>query len=186
MTTFENEKFKLEIENDEFPINPRENDNLSEMICFQNRYNLGDAHNYQSNDFSGWDEMKKGILKSKNPAIILPLHLYDHSGITISTIPFTCRWDSGQVGYVLVTKEKVYSEYKVKRITKKLIEKINRIILCEVEEYDNFISDNVYSYNLLNKNTCEEDSCGGFYGSDIKKNGMLDYIGIEAVNSLAL
>ena len=186
MTTFENEKYKLVIENDEFPTNPRENDNLSEMICFHNRYNLGDNHNYQSNEFSCWDEMKKGILKSKNPAIILPLYLYDHSGITISTSPFSCRWDSGQVGYVLVSKEKVYSEYKVKRITEKLIEKINRIVLSEVEEYDNYLNCEVYGYTLLNKLTGETDCCFGFNGSEIKNNGMLEYIGIEASNSLAL
>jgi hypothetical protein len=186
MTTFENEKFKLVIENDEFPTNPRENDNFSEMICFHNRYILGDVHNYQSNDFNGWDEMKKEISKSKNPAIILPLYLYDHSGITISTYSFGCRWDSGQVGYVLVTKEKVYSEYKVKRISRKLMKKLNSVTLSEVDEYDNYLTGDVYTFNLLNKITGEEDSCCGFYGSDIKKNGMLDYIGIEAENSLAL
>jgi hypothetical protein len=29
-----------------------------------------------------------------------PIYAYIHSGVTISTEPFTCRWDSGVIGYV--------------------------------------------------------------------------------------
>jgi hypothetical protein len=32
--------------------------------------------------------------------VILPLYLYDHGGITISCSPFSCPWDSGQVGWI--------------------------------------------------------------------------------------
>jgi hypothetical protein len=32
--------------------------------------------------------------------VILPLYLYDHSGITMSCGPFSCPWDSGQVGII--------------------------------------------------------------------------------------
>jgi hypothetical protein len=40
--------------------------------------------------------------------VVLPLYLYDHSGLTISTSPFSCRWDSGQVGYIHTTFEQVF------------------------------------------------------------------------------
>jgi hypothetical protein len=184
MNTFENENYKLEIIVDEFPTNPRENDNLTEMICFHNRYNLGDKHNFTSADFNGWDDMLTTIQKTKNPAIILSLHLFDHSGITISTSRFGCRWDSGQIGYVYITKEKVYSEYNVKRISRKLMKKLNTLILGEVDVYDNYLTGEVYGYSLLNKQTGETDSCFGFYGSDINCNGIIDCIGLEAANSL--
>lgn len=36
---------------------------------------------------------------------ILPLYLYDHSGITMSTTSFNDRWDSGQVGYIYASRE---------------------------------------------------------------------------------
>lgn len=42
--------------------------------------------------------------------IILPLYLYDHGGITISTRPFSCPWDSGQVGYIYASKDKFRKE----------------------------------------------------------------------------
>jgi len=51
--------------------------------------------------------------------IILPLYLYDHSGITMNTTGFSCGWDSGQVGYIVMSYEKIRKEYNWKNITKK-------------------------------------------------------------------
>ena len=187
METFENDNYKLEIDIDCDPTNPREEfDNLSEMVCFHKRYNLGDDHEYNHNDYNGWDEMEKAIEKNEDPAILWPVYLMDHSGISISTAPFGCPWDSGQVGFVFVSKEKIRKEYSVKRVTKKLMEKVKDLILGEVKTYDQYLTGDVYSYNLLNKRTNEEDRCSGFYGSDIKQNGILDYIGTDVASSLML
>lgn len=43
--------------------------------------------------------------------IALPLYLYDHSGITVSTTPFSCPWDSGFFGIIAVDVEKVKTKY---------------------------------------------------------------------------
>jgi hypothetical protein len=171
----------LEVTQDESPYNPREDDNLSTMICFHGRYRLGDKHEYNSNDYSGWDEMEAAIIKNEKTAIILPLYLYDHSGITISTTEFSCRWDSGQVGFVFVSKEKLKTEYSVKKITQQIIEKATKVLLAEIETYDHYISGEVYSYTLLDENGKVEDSCSGFFGWDIKTNGILDSIDAELV-----
>lgn len=88
-------KYRIEIFYDEFGDSPRNWDNLGTMICFHNRYTLGDKHDYDTDDYNGWGEMEKAIIKDNDVAIILPLYLYDHSGITIATSPFGCRWDSG-------------------------------------------------------------------------------------------
>ena len=95
----------LEVFLDEYPQNPREDDNLTTMICFHKRYNLGDKHDYQHRDYSGWEEQRKDIEKKENTCVILPLYLYDHSGITISTSPFSCNFDSGKIGFVIVDKD---------------------------------------------------------------------------------
>ncbi|SHF15500.1 hypothetical protein SAMN02745133_01946 [Desulforamulus putei DSM 12395] len=42
--------------------------------------------------------------------IILPLYLYDHSGITMNTTGFSCPWDSGQVGWIYCSKERFRKE----------------------------------------------------------------------------
>jgi hypothetical protein len=43
--------------------------------------------------------------------VILPLYLYDHGGITMSTGSFGDPWDSGQVGFIYVSKEKARKEF---------------------------------------------------------------------------
>jgi hypothetical protein len=120
--------------------NPRSWDNLGKMVCFHNRYDLGDEHTYDHRDYNGWEEMKNAIIKEEDVAVILPLYLYDHSGITMSTSPFSCRWDSGQVGWYFVSKKKVREEYKVKRISKELIEKVTELLESEVKTYDMYLT----------------------------------------------
>jgi hypothetical protein len=120
--------------------NPRSWDNLGTMVCFHNRYDLGDNHHYNHNNYNGWDEMKNSITKEEDVAVILPLYLYDHSGITMSTSPFSCRWDSGQVGWTFVSKKKIREEYGVKRISKELIEKVTEMLEGEVRTYDMYLT----------------------------------------------
>ncbi len=120
--------------------NPRSWDNLGTMVCFHNRYDLGDKHDYNHNNYNGWDEMKNSITKEEDVAVILPLYLYDHGGITMSTSPFSCRWDSGQVGWTFVSKKKIREEYGVKRISKELIEKVTEMLEGEIRTYDMYLT----------------------------------------------
>ena len=166
----------LRIFADESPMNPREWDNLSKMICFHSRYSLGDKHDYSSKDYTSWDAMKQGILKKeKDVAVILPLYLYDHSGITMKTTPFGCRWDSGQVGFVIVTRKAIRDNWMKKRVTKELIKRAEELALGEVNTYDQYISGDTYRFEYLVDGEVK-DSVGEFYGSNYQENGILDYI----------
>ena len=178
--------YKLEIFQDETYDSPRSWDNLGTMICFHGRYNLGDKHDYNHRDYSGWEEQKKEISKQENVCVILPLYLYDHSGITMNTTGFSCGWDSGQVGWILVSKEKVKSEYGVKRITKDIIEKVTNVLKGEVETYDQYLTGDVYGYRVSKVEKCDKgcehdeevDSCWGFYGEkSVEEEGssVLEY-----------
>lgn len=162
----------------------RENDNLTKMICFHSRYRLGDEHDYRSQNYEGWAEMQKDIERNENVAIIRPLFMYDHSGVTISTSPFDCRWDSGQIGFVLVTKEQARENFGVKRISKKKLERIEKILDAEVETYDQELRGDVYGFVIYDENDEELDRCGGFYGTNFKENGMLDNVDREFVEAM--
>ncbi len=102
---------RLKVLHDRSADSPRNWDNLGKMICFHRGYDLGDKHNYNADDYNSWGEIEKAIIKEENPAVILPLYMYDHSGISISTSPFGCRWDSGQIGFVLVSKKQALEEF---------------------------------------------------------------------------
>jgi hypothetical protein len=170
--------YTMEIFQDEDPANPRtEWDNLGTMVCFHGRYNLGDEHDYDSNDFDTWEELKKQIIKDEDPAVILPIYLYDHSGITISTSPFGCRWDSGQIGFIYLSKQRAREEYGFKRMSAKMKERITNYLDGEVDTYDQYLTGEVYGFDIMEGDEVIE-SVSGYYGEESAieaANDMLKY-----------
>jgi hypothetical protein len=153
-------KYRIDIISDDDPEDPRGWDNLGTMVCFHRRYNLGDKHNFDEPS-----EARDFLKDKKARHIVLPLYLYDHSGITMNTTGFSCPWDSGQVGWIYITREKVRKEYGCKRVTKKMVEKIKGYLRNEVETYDQYLTGDVYGFRITDEETEEEmDSCWGFFG----------------------
>jgi len=184
METFKlNNGRTLGVEYCEWAESPREWDNLTKCIFFGTYSHVGDKHNYNSNDYNGWNEMEQDIIKREQPVIIKKVYMYVHSGATISLEPFACPWDSGVLGFVIITKEDLKKEYNWKVITKKrlesVLENINNVLKGEIEVLDAYISGDVYEFSIQDENGETEDSCGGFYGFDIKTNGILDHLSIE-------
>lgn len=159
--------YTIEIHTDEDPINPRtEWDNAGIMACFHRRYTLGDKqdkHGLRHEDFAGWDEMEAHIFKEKDAAIVLPLYLYDHSGITMRHFPFECRWDSGQVGFIYITKDDVRKNWDVKYVTKKSLAKAKACLIAEVQTYDDYLTGNVFGVVVKDPEGEEIHSCWGYY-----------------------
>ena len=134
----------LKIFADENPDNPRSWDNMATLICFHRRYTLGDKHDYVHGDYTGWDEMEKAIKRKEKAVIIKPLYMYDHSGVTISTSPFSCNWDSGKIGFAIVTRKQILECFGVKRITKAILERAEKNLAGEIETYDQYLRGEVY------------------------------------------
>ena len=180
---YKKENLELRIFQDEDPESPREWDNLGKMVCFRSRYNLGDEHDF--NNPKAFEE----FIKEKK-AVVLPLYLYDHGGLTISTQPFPCPWDSGQIGWIYCDYETIKKEYGCKYITKKIIEKVRECLKSEINTYDQYLIGDVFCFEIIEKVVCGEckhihennlNSCGGFYGMDWRNNGLLDNVGIESL-----
>jgi hypothetical protein len=110
----ENEKFRLRVFYDDHPENPREWDNLGTMVCSHRRYDLGDEQAKNTELYSSWEEwLENEVLEpngGEDEVVVLPLYLYDHSGITMNTSGFSCPWDSGQVGWIYCTKKRFREE----------------------------------------------------------------------------
>lgn len=148
--------YNLQVFRDEYAENPREWDNLGKMVCWHRRYNLGDKHDYESpQDFYESDEYK-------NALVILPVYLYDHSGITISNSDFGDRWDIGQIGYIFVTKDKAQEEYGL--LNETTTELIRERLMSETKMYDQYLQGDCYAFRITDENGDEIDGCGGFSG----------------------
>ena len=181
----------IEISQDTNCESPRLWDNLSTMIFFGNHKHLGDSHDIELPSFNSRQDFIEGgaeILKKKlNVASISPVHLYSHSGTCIGTsdgYPFNCPWDSGTIGFVVVTKEDIRENWNIKRVTKQYIQEAQKIANSEVEVLNYWISGEVYSYTILDEDENIIDSCGGFFGDDMNTNGMKEYIDEKFHNSL--
>lgn len=162
-------KYKIEItqETDCEVFNPRQDDNLGTMICFHNRYVLGDKdHGYSTDDYNSFEEMEQAIWKNENAGVVLPLYLLDHSGITMNTTGFSCPWDSGQIGFIFISKEKMRYEYSCKRVSMKLSRRVAGYLKSEVQTYDQYLTGDIWHYCITNTETDEEvDAVGGYFGS---------------------
>ena len=174
--TIEYKGHSINITQDAIGDSPREWDNLATLVCFHGRYELGDKdHGYVQSDYESFDELETAILRDNPNAIVLPLSLYDHSGITIKVGHFDCPWDSGQVGFAFLSLKKARENYGWKRITAKRREKLETYIRNEVKTYDDFLTGNVYGFNVTDANgdDIEDGSCYGFYGYDHEKSELL-------------
>jgi hypothetical protein len=150
------------------------------MVCFHKNYKLGDDHKYDRNDYNSWEELLSAIERDNPSGLIYePLYLYDHGGTTISTSPFSCKWDSGQVGYIYASKDSIRKEFGVKRLTKGVLERAYKVMEGEVRVYDQYLTGDVYGFIIKGEDGETEDSCWGFYGSDPCTNGMLDRLSGE-------
>lgn len=219
--------YKLKIKQDTYPDSPRNWDNLGHMVCWHNRYNLGDENRRDApedwlrelaenldpsladrlaywEEGNGWTQLYN---KASEPmaavaaadrkvqelimavidkhTVMLPLYLYDHSGLSMNTGGFSCPWDSGQVGYIYATREAILKEFSVKKLTEEPRAKVERILRGEVKTYSQYLEGDVYGYVIyeideecdcdpepwLTSCTCTShaevvDSCWGYFGSD--------------------
>jgi len=163
-------------------MNPREEyDNVGTMYCEHGRYSLGDKDAEDIRDEDG-NLPKKGY-------VILPLYLYDHSGITMSTGRFSCPWDSGQVGYIYASRETILKEWggKSKILTKKIREQAIKYLEGEVETYDQYLTGDVWGVcydtfiNVADSmddepewEIDEDDACWGYFGSEYAEQELKD------------
>jgi hypothetical protein len=180
--TIEHMGYTIELHQDEDTIDPREDyDHLGHMVCWHRCYNLGDeqpiqspeawlidlAADYNPSDREIEDEEAAWKILEKH-IVCLPLYLYDHSGITMNTGGFSCPWDSGQVGWIYVTRKEMLKEWSRKKWSKKLWGKAVDLLESEVKTYDDYLTGNVYGYVILDPDGEDVDSCWGFYGDPNK------------------
>lgn len=108
--------------------------------------------------------------------ITLPLYLMDHSGLAMQTTSFNDPWDSGQVGWIYVSKEDALKEFGGEKMTGALRKKAEDLMRSEVAAYDSYLRGECYGFELY-KNGELTDSCWGFMGdlADVCKD-MAEYL----------
>jgi hypothetical protein len=183
-------KYELKVVQDESPESPREWDNVTTMVCIGKYGYLGDKHEYKRDNFNSWDELKEQICKDYNVFMIKPLYVYEHGGITISTSPNSCRFDTSFVGFIFI-EEKQWMSMMGEDMDRSE-DRLNRIIDSELETYDKYLQGEVYGYEIYEVEACDKghehktlvESCWGFYDEgDCESEGqsMIEHLEKEVV-----
>jgi len=157
-----------------------EYDLFGTVSCFHRNYNLS---SYNS-DFTDKEDLKRHI--SLKNVISLPVYLYDHSGITINTTGFIFSWDSGQIGYIHITKEEIYKEFNVKRISSALLKKVYENLKGTISFINDYLTGNIHYFEVID--TDSEEILEAVYGyvgnSDICLNaGIFEAKSILSFNT---
>jgi len=170
--TLQVSRLTVHVDLDPEPCDPREWDNLGTMVCLHRRYALGDSHDYRAEDHGGWNDLEQHILRDHPGAVVLPLYMLDHSGLTMSTTDSLFRafdpagWDWGQVGFIYASAETIRAEYGVKRISRRLRALAKDVLRAEVEEYDRYLRGDCYAFTIEGPDGAVLDSCCGLVGLD--------------------
>lgn len=166
------ETFKIEVIYDQEPDDPRAWSNIGKMVCAHKKYRLGDNTaktgidlNRTYGEYAGWSDVESHLRSSLGAQVVLPLFLYDHSGITMQTKPFSCSWDSGQVGFIYATAEDIQEAAGNSVPEKDLIEWATKRLESEVETYNKYLTGETYGYVVTTESGGHYDSCYGFYGT---------------------
>lgn len=164
----------VEVFPDSEPQNPRDWDNYGIVACAHRRYSLSDeGAEIPSNEFASWDEVEQYLIKECGAEVILPLWLYDHGGISISTRSFIGRahhanWDSGRVGFIYATRDTITCMQGWKKLTKERRAKVEKYLRGEIDIYDQYLTGDVFGYSVAVDGEVV-DSCYGFFGEEFAK-----------------
>lgn len=114
--------------------------------------------------------------------LMLPLYLYDHGGITMSCNDFHDIWDSGQVGFIFMTKDQAAKEYDTDTEKRAL-----DYMAGEVRTYAQYLEGDCWGYSIdrptEDVDESEEtifdediDSCWGFFGHEYAKQSAIEAV----------
>lgn len=149
METINYRGYIIEIGRDEFPPSPREWDNFGTFCLFHNRYTPPNESWIRESDFENGEEFLELVKKESEGGIYLTVYMLDHSEVWFSTTSFNDRWDSGQVGYIYVSGDRIKSEYK--ELTPESLKIAEKVLKNEVERYGKYANGEVYYFTVRSK-----------------------------------
>jgi hypothetical protein len=108
-----------------------------------------------------------------------PLYMLDHSGVRLSLKPFSCPWDSGQVGIVGITRAQ-WDATQTEPWTgvRSQWERAKLNATGDIDCLDRYMNGDMWGSEVVDDTGEVVNGCWGFYGTDWD-NGMADHIDEE-------
>lgn len=128
------------------------------------RYELGERISCPDDQ----ESLESEIRVDYPEAVILPVYVYEHSGIRLFTGSFSCRWDSGQVGVIWRERplDQRYDDATKAWVPCATPEEglaaTERMLKTIVASMDAIVSGSVYGYVIKDPEDDHAGSCWGF------------------------
>ena len=103
---------------------------------------------------------------------VLPVHVYEHGGIAMSTGSFSCKWDSGQSGFIYSDKTRACDLAGKKRMSKAVEKRVYEAMKGHIKYRDALCQGQVFGYSW------EYGGCSGFVEVEYPRDR--DYMMSEA------
>lgn len=107
--------------------------------------------------------------------ILEPISLYEHTGLTYS-LGVKYGWDSGVVGFIFVSKNKIREVYGCRKVTKSVRNRVVEDLKNEVDSYNKWANGEVFEYKLSDFEGNQIDSCCGFYEDVYDEKTMYEMV----------
>jgi hypothetical protein len=124
--------------------------------------------NPDNRDFGGLNTSDAPEEGSEDWAFLFPLYGFSHGGQCVSISPYGCKWDSGQIGFVGITKDSL-KNYFGKDKTEKEARGCIEAFLTDLNFY---LAGDAWVVQIQQK-TCDKcdtwetiESVGGYFGRD--------------------
>jgi len=152
--------YYYEVTNDLMADCPRTWDNVGTIAAWHRRYSMGDVQ--PTEEPLDW---ARNIKRQEPSAVIMPVYMYEHSGITVSHTPFFCPWDSGQLGYMYTTLERYNQRMGTdwRRLSNNRRDIMREQLIAELSTYDKFLSGDVYQVTIFDDDGEYIDGESGYY-----------------------
>lgn len=96
----------------------------------------------------------------------LPVFAYIHSGVALNTSGFSCPWDSGQSGFIYITKATALAWQGGEVLTAKRRARALDSLQSVVKMYSQWLGGECYGYIIEDSEGEELSSCWGFIGQE--------------------
>ena len=193
------EHFVVNIEQDFMPESPREWEHLGTIVGKHRRYQLADVEedydgmlellcvdhekcpaklraSYEDGDDYYDDIERRAWRFIEQRYCILPVYMYEHGDIMLSTAPFSCQWDSGQLGYIYVRKDEALAKMGKKKWTKKVQQQVESILEVEINEYSQYISGDIWCFQIEDSQGELIEMAGNIFGIEHCVDGVKEVV----------
>jgi hypothetical protein len=155
---------KVEVYHDEGAMNPiHDFDMATGFYFFHKRYDVGHKHEIDTDLYDSYADLANGEFGEKD--LVLPVFCYSKRVFELSLTPFSCPWDSGQLGFAVVHDHIIQDEFDGDRI------KALNCLKAELELYNHYLNGRTYGY-------ISYDAEGNDINRQLSINGIISHIHI--------